>query len=83
MKIADEAFGVCGGAVVRMALQLRGRISFILFSVTIAEHPVEKTITGPSPAGSEPHLPVQDTGQECVLFCQRHVSCCPVTSLRG
>lgn len=49
----------------------------------LAEDPVEETIRAHSPARSEPHLPVQDTGQECVLFCQRNVSCCSVTWFRG
>lgn len=51
--------------------------------VPVAEDPVEETTVAPGPAGSEPHLPVQDTGQDCVLLRQRNVSCCSVTWLRG
>uniref|UniRef100_E1BNP5 Elongator complex protein 6 n=1 Tax=Bos taurus TaxID=9913 RepID=E1BNP5_BOVIN len=44
-----------------------------------AEDPVEKTTAAHHPPGSKPHVPVQDTGQECILFRQRNVSCCSVT----
>ena len=49
----------------------------------LAEDPVEKTTAAHHPPGSKPHVPVQDTGQECILFRQRNVSCCSVTWFRG
>lgn len=78
MKAVEEAGGVHSGA------GTWGRCSsFILLPVIVAEDPVEETITAYSAAGSQPHLPVQDTGQECVLFRQRNVSCCSVTSVEA
>lgn len=46
-----------------------GCFSVILLLVPVAEGPLADTIAARGPAGPEPHLPVQDTGQERVLFC--------------
>lgn len=56
-----------------------GHSSFVLLPVATAKGPVEETTAAHSPAGSEPHLPVQDTGQERIFFRQGSVSCCSVT----
>ena len=71
MKVTEEPGSTHSGAGTRAG----GRPPFTLLPVAAAEGPVAETVAAHHPAGPEPHFPVQDPGQERVLFRQRNVSC--------